>query len=137
MQVNAQRRAILGGIGATAMLPLMGSSGSFAATVGASGQEIVETASGKVRGSRDGNVFIFRGIPYGAPTGGSARFMPPRKPEPWAGVREALPFGLTAPQAIPPDAGGIDRNSVVAGTSCTGRVELGGRRNIKKKINNN
>src|SRR3546814_8930543 len=81
MQVNAQRRAILGGIGATAMLPLMGSSGSFAATVGASGQEMVETASGKVRGSRDGKVFIFRGIPYGAHTGGPARFMPPRKPE--------------------------------------------------------
>src|SRR3546814_16428373 len=57
MQVNAQRRAILGGIGATAMLPLMGSSGSFAATVGASGQEIVETASGTVRGSRDGKDF--------------------------------------------------------------------------------
>src|SRR3546814_9471545 len=75
MQVNAQRRAILGGIGASAMLPLMGSSGYFAATVGASGQEIVDTASGKVRGCRYGDVFIIRGLHYGDPTGVSASFM--------------------------------------------------------------
>src|ERR1700688_3135570 len=51
---------------------------------------IVGTTSGKVRGVLQGGTHIFRGIPYGASTAGSNRFMPPRKPEPWTGVREAL-----------------------------------------------
>ncbi|MBL8267707.1 carboxylesterase family protein, partial [Steroidobacter sp.] len=62
----------------------------------------VETASGKVQGIVDGPVVEFRGIPYGASTAGSNRFMPPRKPASWAGVRECFGHGPISPQGSLP-----------------------------------
>jgi para-nitrobenzyl esterase len=65
---------------------------------------VVETSSGKIRGVIQAGTHTFRGIPYGASTAGSNRFMPPRKPEPWTGVREAFQNGPTAPQlGAPPN----------------------------------
>jgi para-nitrobenzyl esterase len=59
---------------------------------------VAETSYGKVRGSAAGDIKVFKGIPYGADTSGANRFMPPMKPVKWAGTRDALEYGSTAPQ---------------------------------------
>jgi para-nitrobenzyl esterase len=58
----------------------------------------VDTTSGKVQGIVNAGIREFKGIPYGAPTGGKNRFMPPKKPTPWTGVRECLNHGQICPQ---------------------------------------
>ena len=65
---------------------------------------IADTQYGRVRGFILRGIYHFRGIPYGAPTGGENRFMPPREPEPWDGVRLALNYGDMAPQEITYDS---------------------------------
>ena len=62
---------------------------------------VVDTTNGKVRGVRINGVHVYRGIPYGASTAGANRFMPPRKPESWTGVRDAFQNGHSSPQNAP------------------------------------
>jgi len=58
---------------------------------------IVETKYGKLRGYRRNGIYTYKGIPYGASTTGKSRFMAPKEPEPWNGVRNALVWGNAAP----------------------------------------
>lgn len=58
---------------------------------------IATTTAGRIRGASDGEIKVFKGVSYGADTA-SQRFLPPRPPAPWTGVRDALEFGPIAPQ---------------------------------------
>ena len=60
---------------------------------------IAATTSGKIRGSVDNGINVFKGIPYGEDTA-KTRFQPPIKPQPWKGIRDTLVFGPQAPQPI-------------------------------------
>jgi para-nitrobenzyl esterase len=59
---------------------------------------LVETASGSVRGYIRNGVHTFKGIPYGAPTSGSSRFLPPKKPGAWKDVFNAVAYGYACQQ---------------------------------------
>jgi para-nitrobenzyl esterase len=65
------------------------------ATVGGT----AKTRSGSVRGLLKDGVQQFWCVPYGAPTGGANRFMPPQKPASWSGVKDLFEITFGAPLA--------------------------------------
>jgi para-nitrobenzyl esterase len=107
VRAEPSRRAFLAALGraagGTAGLSLL-PSGIWAAPAAARRVRAVrqettaETSFGRVRGVVEEGVHVFKGIPYGADTSGAARWMPPRDPPPWSGVRDALEHGPAAAQ---------------------------------------
>ncbi|HEY3800640.1 MAG TPA: carboxylesterase/lipase family protein [Caulobacteraceae bacterium] len=57
-----------------------------------------ETVYGAVKGTFEDGINVFKGIPYGAPTGGADRFMPPEPPPRWGGTRPTQKYGDQCPQ---------------------------------------
>ena len=102
MQTKVNRRSFVSGaaLGAAGIL-----GGAFNKAIGAGAKDtsgqgpVANTKCGKIRGVvQENKVFAFRGVPYGAPTGGANRFMPPVKPEAWTDIKETTTWGPEAPQ---------------------------------------
>jgi para-nitrobenzyl esterase len=56
---------------------------------------VVTIDSGKISGTMDEGVRVFRGIPYAAPPTGDRRWKLPQPVEPWEGVRECTDWGFS------------------------------------------
>jgi para-nitrobenzyl esterase len=63
--------------------------------------QLVDAPAGAVRGTADGAVRIFRGVPYAQPPIGPLRWKPPLPLARWKGVRDATEFGAACYQ-LPP-----------------------------------
>jgi para-nitrobenzyl esterase len=59
---------------------------------------IVSTRYGKIEGEEQDGLVVFKGVPFAAAPEGVRRWLPPEKPAPWTGVRDARRFGMVAPQ---------------------------------------
>jgi para-nitrobenzyl esterase len=93
------RRQIIGtgmAVGAGFASGMLSARSAFAA-----GDVVASTAAGKVRGVGSDGVNVFKSIPYGASTAGANRFMPPKTPIAWKGVRDAFEYGPSTPQSDP------------------------------------
>jgi para-nitrobenzyl esterase len=104
-KMDPERRDVTTGLAALAVAVVAGP----VTAAGKSRESVVETTAGKVRGTLVDGAFGFLGIPYGASTAGSGRFMPPKAPTPWAGVKEAWTTRVIAPQTnvkVPPAPAG-------------------------------
>ncbi|HEY9367419.1 carboxylesterase/lipase family protein [Streptomyces sp.] len=77
---------------------------AHAAPVGtAADRTVVATTNGKVRGTAEGKVRTFQGIPYAAPPVGGLRWKSPQPAARWTGVRDATTPGRACaqPEGLP------------------------------------
>ncbi len=61
---------------------------------------LANTQYGKVRGFVAGDVFTFKGVPYGETTAGENRWLPAKPPTPWKDEYPALIYGANCPQTL-------------------------------------
>lgn len=92
--MDTRRRTLITGVAALAAYAALPRAGFTAEKR----SPVVATTNGKVRGYRDGEVSVFKGLRYGADMGGARRFSPPAPPEPWTDVKDALAYGPAAMQ---------------------------------------
>lgn len=58
---------------------------------------VVDTTYGRLEGTEEAGLYVFRGIPFAAPPVGPRRWLPPVPPERWNGVRAAKEFSAACP----------------------------------------
>ncbi|GAA1542069.1 carboxylesterase/lipase family protein [Kribbella lupini] len=87
------------------MLPILAASALLATSLAAApptGDTVVRTDLGPVRGISDETTRTYRAIPYAAPPSGDRRWRSPQPAARWNGVRDATRYGASCPQTEHP-----------------------------------
>ncbi len=63
---------------------------------------VVDAPAGQLRGTAEGNIRVFRGVPYARPPVGDLRWRPTEPLSTWGGVRDATRFGAACMQPPSP-----------------------------------
>jgi para-nitrobenzyl esterase len=74
-------------------------------TIATPDSAVVSTRYGKVRGYLRNGIYTFKGIPYGADTGGANRWLPAKAPQAWTDTLPALTYGPVCPHPVRADWG--------------------------------
>jgi para-nitrobenzyl esterase len=83
------------------LIAIIALAGLFTAGAAAQSPGITATPpAGRVRGTGEGALHIFKGIPYARPPVGSLRWKPPQPLPPWQGIRDATEFGAACVQPV-------------------------------------
>ncbi|MDO3387230.1 carboxylesterase family protein [Gilvimarinus sp. SDUM040013] len=77
----------------------------FANIVHAGAMERVTVEQGELQGYTEGDLTVFKGVPFAKPPVGELRWKAPQPPAKWQGVREALAYAPSPIQAGEPPAG--------------------------------
>lgn len=87
---------------AVAGLSMLVGCGLFAASPAmAQDRPTVTAPAGQVRGQLEGDIRVFKGLPYAAPPTGSYRWRPPMPAPVWPGIKDAADFGPACIQPTP------------------------------------
>ncbi|MES1214177.1 MAG: carboxylesterase family protein [Bacteroidota bacterium] len=62
---------------------------------------IVQTKYGKIEGTQEDNINIYKGIPFAAPPIGELRWKAPQAPAPWTDIRKCTAFSASPIQPTP------------------------------------
>ena len=62
---------------------------------------VVNTNAGKVAGFKEGNINVFKGIPFAAPPVGDLRWKAPQKVQAWSGIKDCVQFAASPIQGEP------------------------------------
>ncbi|WP_405677236.1 carboxylesterase family protein [Streptomyces sp. NBC_00868] len=102
MTDDPSRRSILKNSGLLAGAALLsgapGAGAAQAAPHAAASSPVVEAPAGRLRGSTEGDLNVFKGVPYAAPPVGALRWRPAQPHPGWQGTLDATAFGPSAPQ---------------------------------------
>lgn len=75
-------------------------------------RDLVRVHTGQLKGSVDGDVVAFKGVPFAAPPVGDLRWRPPQPAAAWSGVRAADQFGAICQQPADTRDNGVGRGPI-------------------------